>query len=181
MKSFNKIIYWYAVIALTVPNVALCFTEHLSTWAALANIVLPFGVYMALMSISRKPGKMVWWLFPIIFFAAFQIVLLYLFGKGVIAVDMFLNLVTTNPGEAMELLDNLIPGVASVFILYLPLLILGVVSIRSKKAPVLSSALRKRYALWASALAIVGCIFVATACLSRPSDNTQLDDQHAPH
>ena len=181
MKSFNKIIYWYAVIALTVPNVALCFTEHLSTWAALANIVLPFGVYMALMSICRKPGKMVWWLFPIIFFAAFQIVLLYLFGKGVIAVDMFLNLVTTNPGEAMELLDNLIPGVASVFILYLPLLILGVVSIRSKKAPVLSSALRKRYALWASALAIVGCIFVATACLSRPSDNSQLDDHHAPH
>lgn len=180
MKSFNKIIYWYAVIALTVPNIALCFTEHLSTWAALANTVLPFGVYMALMSICRKPGKMVWWLFPIIFFAAFQIVLLYLFGKGVIAVDMFLNLVTTNPGEAMELLDNLIPGVASVFILYLPLLILGVVSIRSKKAPVLSSALRKRYALWASALAIVGCIFVATACLSRPSDNTQLDDHHAP-
>ena len=56
MKSFNKIIYWYAVIALTVPNVALCFTEHLSTWAALANTVLPCGVYMALMSMSRKPG-----------------------------------------------------------------------------------------------------------------------------
>lgn len=166
MKSFNKFIYWYAVIALTVPNVALCFSEHLSTWAALANIVLPFAVYMALMSICRKPGKMVWWLFLIIFFAAFQIVLLYLFGKGVIAVDMFLNLVTTNPGEAMELLDNLIPGVASVFILYLPLLILGVVSIRSKKAPVLCASLRKRYCQWASALAIVGCIFVATAYLS---------------
>lgn len=179
MKSFNKFIYWYAVIALTVPNVALCFSEHLSTWAALANIVLPFAVYMALMSICRKPGKMVWWLFLIIFFAAFQIVLLYLFGKGVIAVDMFLNLVTTNPGEAMELLDNLIPGVASVFILYLPLLILGVVSIRSKKAPVLCASLRKRYCQWASALAIVGCIFVATAYLSHPSDNAQLDDHHA--
>ena len=179
MKSFNKFIYWYAVIALTVPNVALCFSEHLSTWAALANIVLPFAVYMALMSICRKPSKMVWWLFLIIFFAAFQIVLLYLFGKGVIAVDMFLNLVTTNPGEAMELLDNLIPGVASVFILYLPLLILGVVSIRSKKAPVLCASLRKRYCQWASALAIVGCIFVATAYLSHPSNNTQLDDHHA--
>lgn len=179
MKSFNKFIYWYAVIALTVPNVALCFSEGLNVWAALANIVLPFAVYMALMSICRKPGKMVWWLFLIIFFAAFQIVLLYLFGKGVIAVDMFLNLVTTNPGEAMELLDNLIPGVASVFILYLPLLILGVVSIRSKKAPVLCASLRKRYCQWASALAIVGCIFVATAYLSHPSNNTQLDDHHA--
>lgn len=185
MKSFNKIIYWYAVIALTVPNVALCFTEHLSTWAALANTVLPFAVYMALMSISRKPGKMVWWLFPIIFFAAFQIVLLYLFGKGVIAVDMFLNLVTTNPGEAMELLDNLIPGVASVFILYLPLLILGVVSIRSKKAPVLSDGFRKRCRQWAAGISVVGCGCMAMSYLSdtqhdKGEHDVTSDDHHAP-
>ena len=186
MKSFNKIIYWYAVIALTVPNVALCFTEHLSTWAALANIVLPFAVYMALMSICRKPGKMVWWLFPIIFFAAFQIVLLYLFGKGVIAVDMFLNLVTTNPGEAMELLDNLIPGVASVFILYLPLLILGVVSIRSKKAPVLSDGFRKRCRQWAAGISVVGCGCMAMSYLSdtqhdKGEHDVTSEEHHAPH
>ena len=186
MKSFNKIIYWYAVIALTVPNVALCFTEHLSPLAALANIVLPFGVYMALMSICRKPGKMVWWLFPIIFFAAFQIVLLYLFGKGVIAVDMFLNLVTTNPGEAMELLDNLIPGVASVFILYLPLLILGVVSIRSKKAPVLSDGFRKRCRQWAAGISVVGCGCMAMSYLSdtqhdKGEHDVTSEEHHAPH
>lgn len=185
MKSFNKIIYWYAVIALTVPNVALCFTEHLSPLAALANIVLPFGVYMALMSICRKPGKMVWWLFPIIFFAAFQIVLLYLFGKGVIAVDMFLNLVTTNPGEAMELLDNLIPGVASVFILYLPLLILGVVSIRSKKAPVLSDGFRKRCRQWAAGISVVGCGCMAMSYLSdtqhdKGEHDVTSEEHHAP-
>lgn len=185
-KSLNKLIYTYAVVALTVPNVALCFTEHLSTWAALANTVLPFGVYMALMSICRKPGKMVWWLFPIIFFAAFQIVLLYLFGKGVIAVDMFLNLVTTNPGEAMELLDNLIPGVASVFILYLPLLILGVVSIRSKKAPVLSNGFRKRCRQWAAGIAVAGCGCMAMAYLSdtqhdKGEHDVTSEDHHAPH
>lgn len=184
-KSLNKLIYTYAVVALTVPNVALCFTEHLSTWAALANTVLPFGVYMALMSICRKPGKMVWWLFPIIFFAAFQIVLLYLFGKGVIAVDMFLNLVTTNPGEAMELLDNLIPGVASVFILYLPLLILGVVSIRSKKAPVLSDGFRKRCRQWAAGIAVVGCGCMAMAYLSdtqhdKGEHDVTSEEHHAP-
>lgn len=184
-KSLNKLIYTYAVVALTVPNVALYFTEHLSTWAALANTVLPFGVYMALMSICRKPGKMVWWLFPIIFFAAFQIVLLYLFGKGVIAVDMFLNLVTTNPGEAMELLDNLIPGVASVFILYLPLLILGVVSIRSKKTPVLSDGFRKRCRQWAAGIAVVGCGCMAMAYLSdtqhdKGEHNVTSEGHHAP-
>ena len=185
-KSLNKLIYTYAVVALTVPNVALCFTEHLSTWAALANTVLPFGVYMALMSICRKPGKMVWWLFPIIFFAAFQIVLLYLFGKGVIAVDMFLNLVTTNPGEAMELLDNLIPGVASVFILYLPLLILGVVSIRSKKAPVLSDGFRKRCRQWAAGISVVGCGCMAMSYLSdtqhdKGEHDVTSEEHHAPH
>ena len=52
------------------------------------------------MSLSAKTGRTVWILFPIVFFAAFQMVLVYLFGSGVIAVDMFLNLVTTNPGEA---------------------------------------------------------------------------------
>lgn len=166
MKSLNKLIYIYAVVALTVPNVALCFSEGLNVWASLANIVLPFAVHMALMSLCRKAGKMVWWLFLLIFFAAFQIVLLYLFGKGVIAVDMFLNLVTTNPGEAMELLDNLIPGVASVFILYLPLLTLGVVSIRSKKSPVLSDGFRKRCRQWAAGIAVVGCGCMAMAYLS---------------
>lgn len=185
-KSLNKLIYTYAVVALTVPNVALCFSEGLNAWASLANILLPGAVYMALMSICRKPGKMVWWLFPIIFFAAFQIVLLYLFGKGVIAVDMFLNLVTTNPGEAMELLDNLIPGVASVFILYLPLLILGVVSIRSKKAPVLSDGFRKRCRQWAAGIAVVGCGCMAMAYLSdtqhdKGEHDVTSEDHHAPH
>lgn len=65
-------------------------------------------------------------------FAAFQLVLLYLFGIGVIAVDMFLNLVTTNPGEVMELLDNLVPAVVGVFVIYLPLLILAVIHVRKK-------------------------------------------------
>ena len=75
---------------------------------------------------------MVWWAFLFVFFAAFQLVLLYLFGTGVIAVDMFLNLVTTNPGEVMELLDNLLPAVIGVFVIYLPLLILAVIHIRKK-------------------------------------------------
>ena len=58
-----------------------------------------------------------------LFFGAFQIVLLYLFGQSVIAVDMFLNLVTTNPGEALELLDNLIPAIIIVVLLYIPALV----------------------------------------------------------
>lgn len=130
--SSGTFLYWYAVVALLLPNIALCFTERLSFWAGAANVLLPLALYMWFFSVARCPGKMVWWAFLFVFFAAFQLVLLYLFGTGVIAVDMFLNLVTTNPGEVMELLDNLVPAVVGVFVIYLPLLILAVIHIRKK-------------------------------------------------
>lgn len=117
----------YAVIALTVPNLALSITDAIPLGAAIANIFLPMSAYAIIMSLSRRPGRQVWMLFPLVFFAAFQMVLVYLYGGGVIATDMFLNLITTNPGEAMELLDNLVPAVAGVFVLYLPLLIVAAV------------------------------------------------------
>ena len=76
---------------------------------------------------------MLWILFLFLFFGAFQIVLLYLFGQSIIAVDMFLNLVTTNSSEALELLDNLTPAIIAVIILYVPALILGTISIIRKR------------------------------------------------
>lgn len=128
--SSGQFLYAYAVVALLLPNIALCYTECLTPWACGVNVLLPLSLYMLFFSAAKRPGKMIWWAFIFVFFAAFQLVLLYLFGTGVIAVDMFLNLVTTNPGEAMELLDNLAPAVVGVFVIYLPLLILGGVNIR---------------------------------------------------
>lgn len=117
-----RFLFFYMVLSLAVPNVALCFTENTPLMADVVGVLLPLSLYALIMSVSRNVGRMVWILFLLVFFAAFQMVLVYLYGNGVIAVDMFLNLVTTNPGEAMELLDNLVPAVAGVFILYLPLL-----------------------------------------------------------
>ena len=117
-----RFLFFYMVLSLAVPNVALCFTENTPLMADVVGVLLPILVYALVMSLDRCIGRMVWVLFLLVFFAAFQMVLVYLYGNGVIAVDMFLNLVTTNPGEAMELLDNLVPAVAGVFILYLPLL-----------------------------------------------------------
>ena len=113
--SSGAFLYGYAVVALLLPNIALCYTECLAPWACGANVLLPLALYMWFFSLTRCPGKMIWWAFLFVFFAAFQLVLLYLFGTGVIAVDMFLNLVTTNPGEVKELLDNLLPAVVGVF------------------------------------------------------------------
>lgn len=128
-----KLLYFYYLIAFMLPNVGLTITEPMGTMACISNLLLPAGLYALLLTLSRKPGKMIWILFPFVFFAAFQLVLLYLFGRSVIAVDMFLNVVTTNPGEAIELLDNLVPGVAGVFIVYLPALLLGICSLHMKE------------------------------------------------
>ena len=120
-----QFLFIYTVVAITVPNLSLAFTNSILLSANVISVVLPLSFYVWLMSLSRKTGRLVWLLFPLIFFAAFQMVLIYLYGGGVIAVDMFLNLATTNPEEAMELLDNLIPAVAGVLVLYIPLLVLA--------------------------------------------------------
>ena len=125
-------LFFITIVVLALPNIALCITERMGIMACITNVVLPTAAVWLLMTLNRCPGKMVWYLFLLVFFAAFQLVLLYLFGHSIIAVDMFLNLVTTNPGEAFELLDNLIPAVFGVIIVYVPLLTLAVVSIRRK-------------------------------------------------
>ena len=106
MKHFKEFIQWCCepqrlfvlfIVVLAIPNVALFFTEQQMTlWARICNVILPVSVYWLIMTLGRKPGKTIWILFPFVFFAAFQLVLLYLFGRSIIAVDMFLNLTTTN-------------------------------------------------------------------------------------
>ena len=152
--SSGQFLYAYAVVALLLPNIALCYTECLTPWACGVNVLLPLSLYMLFFSAAKRPGKMIWWAFIFVFFAAFQLVLLYLFGTGVIAVDMFLNLVTTNPGEAMELLDNLAPAVVGVFVVYLPLLILGGVNIRRDCR--LSVSFQQRVRHWAMQIGAIG-------------------------
>ena len=166
-----KYLYFYYLIALILPNLGLSYTEPLSWLARLTNVVLPLAVYAQVLTFCRKPGKMIWILFPLVFIAAFQLVLLYLFGRSVIAVDMFLNVVTTNPGEAMELLDNLIPGVAFVFMVYLPALILGACTWRlpAKLDYVWLMQMRKR----AMPLLIAGMLMLATLNLIEPNYKVQ--------
>ena len=105
MKLFSKIYNWcvsprclfiLTVIVLTIPNMALDFTEMMSLPGKVANVVFPVSAVWLAMTFGRRPGIMALVMFPLMFFAAFQIVLLYLFGRSVISVDMFLNLVTTN-------------------------------------------------------------------------------------
>ena len=101
-------LYWWVVIALIIPNILLDVTETSPILCKISNVLLPVGVYMLLMAACRKIGIMSLLMLPFMILAAFQLVLLYLYGESVIAVDMFLNVVTTNVREVNELLGNLI-------------------------------------------------------------------------
>lgn len=170
MKHFNKVINWcnnpvrqyyLFVIVLMVPNLFLFYTEPMEWSVRIAFLFLPLGLYMTLMDMSRKPGIMVWILFPLLFLGAFQLVLLYLFGESIIATDMFLNLFTTNSTEALELLDKLIPSVIGVVILYIPTLVLGIMSIKSSQK--LSNRFRAKMLKIAFLFFAIGTVFAGIA------------------
>lgn len=153
-------------LVLIVSNIALCFTEGYGIIASLVNIFLPLGVYMLLMGLWKRTGIMTWLMLPFMIFAGFQIVLLYLYGGSVIAVDMFLNVVTTNVSEATALLANLLMAMGVVIILYVPALIWGAWAIvKVRTAP---EFFLGRMRLTGVALIIVGAVFLTVAYIFTP-------------
>ena len=84
-------------------------------------------------------------------------VLLYLFGESVIAVDMFLNLTSSNASEASELLGNIFLVIVCVFFFYtLPTLWLATRSVLMKDR--LTAVFRKRWAFRSLGLFGVGVL-----------------------
>lgn len=117
---------WVTPLLLIVPNVALDFTEiQYNTLERIINILIPAGAYLSLMALWRRNSITALCLIPIMVLCSFQIVLLFLYGESIIAVDMFLNVVTTNVSEASELLLNLTSAIAVVLIIYLPLVVIA--------------------------------------------------------
>lgn len=126
--AWAGVLMWALPLLLVVPNIALGFTEHLySTPARIANVLLPLGLYTLICALWKRIGITALLALPLMILCSFQIVLLYLYGQSIIAVDMFLNVVTTNVSEATELLANLTPAIITVCALYLPPLALGIV------------------------------------------------------
>lgn len=179
MKLFNRIfsgnaaarILWIWTFALLLlPNVCLLFTERIAAepWArvpaALGFLLVPAAVYLLLMTVFRNVGKTVWLVFLLIFFSAFQMVLLDLFGCSVIAVDMWLNLVTTNASEVGELLGSMLAALTFVAVFYVPPLVLSVPAWRRDRRigeGFVRSARRAAYVCGAVG-AVLLCVVLAT-------------------
>ena len=135
VKCNQRLLFVLFVLGLSLPNFLLFFTEPTSLLVRLTNIVLPMSLWWYVMTLLRRPGKMFWALFLFVFFDAFQIVLLDMYGEAILAVDMFLNVATTNATEAGEQLCGILPAVIFVFVVYLPLLFWGLVSMCHASLP----------------------------------------------
>lgn len=183
MKHFNNtlrrifspgVLLWFYPLLLILPNVALDITEFSTAWSKATNILLPFGFYILIMGIWKNVGRTALLLFPFLFYGAFQVVLLYLYGESIIAVDMFLNLITTNVSEATELLGNLVGAIITLLIVYVPTLIWCVISAIKRIYASQPSLLRARYCGVLSIFIGLACMFMAYAFDVRFSINSDI-------
>ena len=135
MRILNVVKKWFDsqehlcylfILFFTIPNIALCYTEPMSLIAKVCNIILPLAVYYTIFTSIKNCARTFLILYPLLLLGVFQLVLLHIFGRSIIAVDMFLNMVTANPDEAIELLDNLIPVLLLVAVIYIPLLAIAI-------------------------------------------------------
>jgi len=126
-------LFWAFIVLNLIPSILLVFTEPLNWAGKLILILFGLGLYLFLLSLSKNIGRTQVILFPLFILHAFQIVLMYLFGEAVIAVDMFLNVLTTNASEAGEVLNSLWPSIIFVVILYVPATVVAINQWRHKR------------------------------------------------
>lgn len=113
-------LFFIYLLILLIPQVDVCVTERMVGIGKVVLILLPLAFYWFFLLAFRKPSKAFLWAFPFAFLGAFQIVLGYLYGRGVIGTDMWLTLMTTSPNEAGEMLTQIYPSVVAVCLIYLP-------------------------------------------------------------
>lgn len=144
------------VILMIIPNLFLAYTEPYSATTIITSILLPAAFYTLWGIATKRVGVMILLAIPFMVLCAFQLVLIYLFGGSIIAVDMFTNLFTTNVSEAGELLGNIYPAVIGVCITYIPLIILGIYSLNIKSR--LTKSVRLKSISWAAIMIVTGGI-----------------------
>ncbi|MDD4591270.1 MAG: phosphoethanolamine transferase domain-containing protein, partial [Parabacteroides sp.] len=166
MKMFANIIRWLSSqthlyflfgILFMIPNIVLFVTDPQPVTAAIASLLLPLAFWGVLLLITRKPGIVVLCLLPKVILDGGQLVLLKLFGQSVIAVDMYLNLTSSDASEASELLENIGLIIGCVFLFYtLPTLWLAIRSVRLKDK--LPDVFRKKMAFSSLSLFLIGIV-----------------------
>lgn len=174
-KSISVLfLIFFTALGLIVPNVWLDLSEqYISVIGKIVNVLFPISLYVFIMALFRRPGWGVICLIPFMVFAAFQIVLLFLYGESIIAVDMFLNVVTTDFEEATTLLGNLMNAIFVVVVLYLPAIIWGIYSVYHRQT--LSHYYRLCLRWWSGcATFIFGVLFLIVSLTGSVKPDTDI-------
>lgn len=157
LRTLDQRFYYVCFVwALLLPNVVLYWTSSSPYPQSIINLFLPLGIYMAFFAIFKKPGRGLMWTIPLILINAFQLVLLTIFSGSVIAVDMILNLFTSNSDEAGELLSGIILPIAGVLSVYGLATALAIRSIKMRS----ELSLKTRRVLTASGLIIATVMII---------------------
>lgn len=122
------------LIALLLPNIALCLSPYLSVVAKVLNVLMPMGLWLMILSLGKRPGKVLLYALPLMLLInCVQLVLLTIFEGGVIAVDLLLSLFSASGDEAGELLGGLILPIVLVLVLHIIIVALGIRSIKLRE------------------------------------------------
>lgn len=126
--SNPKFLFWYYILVNLVPSIFFFLFAPYNLAGRIAVLLFPFSLYLFYFSLFKNSNKAEIFLLPLTFLHSFQIVLFYLFGNNIspISVNMFISTMTTDSGEASEVLGSLIPVVGLVLIIYLPALIIAI-------------------------------------------------------
>lgn len=145
--------YGLLLFALLLPNLVLSVVMQQPMIGRVLNILVMLPVYMLLLLVAKRPGRVYWGLLVLILLHAFQLVLLTIFSGSVVAVDMLLNLFTSEPDEAGELLSNILLPIIGICGFYLLTLLVATASAMTRTS--LSRAWRKGAARLACGLLLL--------------------------
>ena len=152
-------------ILLVIPNILLIFADHQSVIAGVLSVLFPFSAYLLIISLWKRTGRGVLCTLPFMVLCAFQIVLLYLYGESIIAVDMFINVTTTDVQEAATLLEQLMPAIFAVIVIYLPPILWAIISLAGKRAAI-NHYSRLLLIYWSSILFLISGIILLVCSLT---------------
>lgn len=145
----------WLMAAVMLPNIVFAFTEEYGGWSIAAGVILPLGVYLLPLLFTRRVGVVTLVLLPILALCVVQVVLLYIYGNSIIAVDMFTNIMTTNADESRELLGGVVPIVVTVLLIYLPPIVFALRRFGDERYR-LTEQVRKGAVLVGAVLTLVG-------------------------
>src|SRR5574344_1238655 len=149
------------ICILMFTSIILALIESTGLAAIVSNLLISFGLQLIFLTIFKKPGTAFLLLLPKSILYAFQFVLIILWGGSIIAVDMFLNVATTNPGEAGELLVNLWPAILLILSIYTPAILLSARSIKNKRT--IKPTFRKSAFIIGITVTIIGSVLMLVA------------------